>query len=140
MRVAELFGLRSSCSRARVGVIAVREGRIIAAGYVGAPTGLPHCLDVGCKIGSDGGCIRTVHAEANMVAWAAREGISLKGSTVYCTHLPCLSCAKLLGNANIRGFVWKEEYRVSDGWMLLKELGVTIMHYGYDVIHVSGTY
>lgn len=123
--VARLYGRRSSCPRANVGVIAIRDGRITAAGYVGAPRGMPHCMDVGCLIENEG-CIRSVHAEANMVAWAAREGIPLKDTTIFCTHLPCLACAKLLANAGIDSLYYEEIYRDPRGGVLLGELGVNI--------------
>jgi len=130
--IARLYGNRSSCPRAQVGVIAVREGRITAAGYVGAPSGLPHCLDVGCEI-ENGGCIRSVHAEANMIAWAAREGIPLRGTEVYCTHLPCLACAKLLANAGIKSLHYDIDYRDPRGGQLLQQLGVNMSR----LIHIS---
>jgi dCMP deaminase len=109
MNVAHLYGRRSSCTRANVGVIAVRDGRIVAAGYCGAPSGQPHCIDVGCDVVDDH-CVRTVHAEANMVAWAARTGISLAGCEAYGTHLPCLVCAQLIANAGIKRFIYREPY------------------------------
>lgn len=120
MHVAQLYGLRSSCLRAKVGVVAVREGRIVAAGYVGAPSGMAHCLDVGCEI-EDGGCIRSVHAEANMIAWAARTGVALEGTEIYCTHMPCLPCAKLLLNAGIDKFRYDLPYRDERGFNLLRD-------------------
>lgn len=119
MSVAALYGQRSSCSRAQVGVTATREGRIVASGYVGAPHGQPHCLDVGCELGPDGGCIRSVHAEANMIAWAARTGTPLEGTDVWCTHSPCLACAKLLINAGIQSFRYDAVYREAAGLHLL---------------------
>lgn len=118
--IAWLFGQRSTCTRAQVGAIAVRGGRILASGYVGSVSGQPHCLDVGCEI-ENGGCIRTVHAEANVVAWAAREGISLEGCTVYCTHSPCLKCAQLLVNAGVSSFHFVTKYRDERGLKLLTE-------------------
>lgn len=124
MRIAELYGQRSSCPRAEVGVTATKEGRVIASGYVGAPHGQPHCIDAGCIIGADGGCIRSVHAEANMIAWAARTGTSLEGTTVWCTHSPCLNCAKLLINAGITRFVYLYEYRDTSGLALLHDMGI----------------
>lgn len=129
MGVAELYAQRSSCLRANVGAVAVRDGRIVATGYVGAPAGMPHCFDVGCEIGSDGGCTRSVHAEANMIAWAARTGTALEGTTLWCTHLPCPTCAKLIGNAGIAAVIWKYAYRSTAGHALLNQMGVDVYNY-----------
>lgn len=115
MEVARLYGRRSSCPRASVGVVAVQAGRIVSAGYAGAPSGQPHCLDVGCRIVDDH-CVRSVHAEANMVAWAARTGTSLEGSEIYCTHFPCLSCAKLVGNVGVQRFIYDQPYRIEEDY------------------------
>lgn len=124
MAVAELFGQRSSCPRANVGAVAVLDRRIIATGYVGAPSGLPHCDEAGCTIGPDEGCVRTIHAEANLVAWAARTGTKLEHSIIFCTHEPCLNCARLLGNVGIKALVWKYPYRNHEGTYLLQSLKV----------------
>lgn len=115
MHVAFLYGERSSCVRAKVGVVAVREGRIVAAGYCGAPQSQPHCLDVGCDL-EDDRCVRTVHAEANLVAWAARTGTPLEGCEVYCTYYPCYTCAKLIANAiGSEGcFIYNNDYHDND--------------------------
>lgn len=126
MRVAWLYAHRSSCLRAEVGAVAVRDGRILATGYVGAPTGMPHCLDVGCKM-EHGHCVRTIHAEANLVAWSARVGISLEGCRIYSTHAPCRPCAMLLGNAGIASLVWEEGYR-PNGLGILEKLNVELVH------------
>lgn len=104
--VAWLYGQRSSCPRARVGAIAVRDGRIVAAGYNGAPAGQPHCLDVGCAM-DHAHCVRAVHAEANLISWAARTGTPLIGTTLYCTNLPCLACTKLIINAGVMELKYK---------------------------------
>lgn len=126
MQVAELFGQRSSCPRANVGAVAVKDRRIVATGYVGAPSGLPHCNEAGCELGPDGGCTRTIHAEANLVAWAARTGTSLEGSVIYCTHQPCLNCAKLIANVGVQAMVWKNPYRSDDGANLLYEMSIPV--------------
>lgn len=122
MQVAELFGRRSSCPRANVGAIAVLEGRIVASGYVGAPHGQAHCADVGCLM-ENGHCVRSVHAEANLVAWAARLGLPLFGTTVWCTHAACRACAKLLANAGIKHFIYNHPYH-ADALVLLEQMGV----------------
>lgn len=123
MMTAELFGRRSSCPRANVGCVATLEGRIIASGYVGAPHGLPHCLEVGCEL-ENGHCVRTVHAEANLIAWAARIGTSLLGSTVWCTHSPCRRCAQLLSNAGVEKLVYQDRYWAGPDHYQMGELGI----------------
>jgi dCMP deaminase len=129
LSIAHLFGQRSTCPRAQVGAIAVWRGRIIASGYVGAVSGQPHCAESGCDM-QDGHCVRTVHAEANVVAWAARAGVSLNGATLYCTHGPCLNCAKLLINAGIVTVVYREKPKPSwgEGLKLLESSLVEVRH------------
>lgn len=131
MEIAHLFGRRSSCPRAAVGCIAVLEGRIVATGYVGAPHGQAHCIDVGCQL-VDGHCVRTIHAESNLIAWAARTGTPLLGTTVWCTHSPCLRCAQLMVNAGITGLVWDHIYTnqgATAAMVLLKDMGVNVVKY-----------
>lgn len=123
--VARLYGLRSSCPRADVGVVAIRDGRIVATGYCGAPRGQAHCLEVGCLI-VEGHCVRSVHAEANMVAWAARVGISIDNTEIYSTHEPCHNCAKLLANAGVFIVYYEHDYQNHLGSDLLRSLGVTV--------------
>lgn len=126
MRTAAVISARGTCTRAFVGAVLAKEGRIISTGYVGAPSGLPHCSDVGDQIGADGGCTRTVHAEANAIAFAARAGTSTEGSELYCTHSPCLGCAKLIINAGITAVYFENYYRELDGLALLDDAGVYI--------------
>lgn len=114
MSIAELHGQRSSCPRAQVGVTATRDNRVIASGYVGAPADTPHCLEVGCLIENDH-CIRSIHAEANLIAWCAREGISLKGATLWCTYSPCYNCAKLIVNLGVAQIVYLNYYTGDGG-------------------------
>ena len=122
--MAVLMGARSTCPRANVGAVAVKDRRIIATGYVGSPSRQPHCLDVGCDI-VDGHCMRTIHAEANLIAFAAKHGVSLEGSTIYVTHSPCTNCAKLLINAGVQtvNFIWIYD---TAGVNLLTDSGVHI--------------
>lgn len=115
MEWARITSARSTCARRQVGAVIAVEGRPIATGYAGAPSHLPHCIDVGCEIGPDGGCMRTVHAEAAAIAFAARKGIATEGSTMYCTLSPCPACAKLILNAGISRVWYLEEYRILDG-------------------------
>ena len=99
MQVAEVFATRSTCSRAHVGVVIAREGRILTTGYNGAPAGMAHCNHSPDEVN---GCQNAVHAEANAIAYAARYGISLEGAELYSTFMPCLACAQLVINAGIQ--------------------------------------
>jgi dCMP deaminase len=127
MRLAVVVSTRGTCERASVGAVISREGRIISTGYVGAPAGLPHCISVGCQIGTHGGCDRTVHAEANAIAFAARFGTSTDGSELHCTHAPCLPCAKLIVNSGIRRVHYETAYRDASGLSLLREAKVVVV-------------
>lgn len=120
---------RSTCERGQVAAILVKDGRIISTGYNGAPSGLPHCLDFGCIPKEDGGCDRTVHAEANAIVFAAKNGISTDGSTMYCSYSPCMTCAKLIINAGIKRLVYLKAYRDHGGLMLLQKAGIIIKRF-----------
>lgn len=124
MAIATMVARRGTCARAKVGAVAVIDGRIVSSGYAGAVSGDPHCLEVGCAIDIDKWgqhCKRSVHAEANVVAWAARNGAPLEFATIYCTHSPCIDCAKLLINAGVGRVVWMASYGDPSGVMLLTE-------------------
>ena len=117
MEVAEVVSKRATCLRRNVGAVVVKDKRILATGYNGAPTGLSHCAEVGClreKLGIPSGerieICRGLHAEQNALIQAARYGISLDGSTVYTTLEPCITCAKMLVNAGIKRVVYSEPY------------------------------
>jgi dCMP deaminase len=109
---------RPSWDRGRSGCVVVRENRIIATGYVGSPPRLPHCDDVGhdlrSMIDEDGTerkhCVRTLHAEQNAICQAARHGVSLEGSTIYCTMEPCRVCAALIVSCGIARVVARYRY------------------------------
>jgi len=109
MTIALIIADRSTCLRLQVGAIVAREGRILVSGYNGAPSGIPHCNSSNC--GPDKPCTRTVHAEANCIAFAAKHGISLRGGVMYTTDSPCLPCAHLIINAGILQVTYKREYR-----------------------------
>jgi len=121
MEMAIIASKRSTCTRKHVGAIIAIEGRPVSVGYAGAPSGLPHCLEHGCLTGPDGGCIRTQHAEANAIAFAARKGIATEKATLYTTVSPCLACAKLIINAGIIEVWYLERYRKTEGLDLLSE-------------------
>lgn len=108
MRVADNIAKRSSCSRALVGAVLVVDNRIISHGYNGSVVGDEHCCDVGCII-SNGHCVRVVHAEVNALLFAHRE-FSSTDIVLYCTHLPCFECAKLLVNFGVKRVVFRTYY------------------------------
>lgn len=110
MAMAYLVAARSTCNRGHVGAVIVDDRRPVSIGYNGAPPGMKHCTEVGCD--PPDGCERTIHAEANSIAWAARRGISLEGTTMYATHSPCRMCASLIIAAGISHFVYDQEYRL----------------------------
>ena len=131
MQIAHLVAQRGTCSRAQVGAIIARGGRILATGYNGPPAGFPHCTDPdGCSDAdraSDLGCVRSVHAEANAIAYAARYGIATDGTDLYCSHLPCVKCAELIINAGIKTVYFGHDYRMKDGWLLLQQAGIAMI-------------
>jgi len=100
MDIAGRVATRSTCPRRSVGAIIVMNKRILATGYNGAPSGMDHCIDVGCLM-VDGHCVRTLHAEQNAIIQAARFGVSTQGAEIYVTSSPCLNCAKAIINAGI---------------------------------------
>jgi dCMP deaminase len=126
LRMAEISSMRGTCNRKQVGAIIARDTRVISSGYVGSPPGTPHCLDAGCIIGPEGGCIRTQHAEANAIAFAAKKGIATEGSTLYVTLSPCIACAKLIIAAGIIQVVYITKYRDESGLNYLEAGGVRV--------------
>ena len=117
MDIAQAVATRSTCLRRHVGAVLVRDRRILATGYNGAPSGLPHCVDIGClreRLGVPAGerheMCRGSHAEQNVLVQAARHGIAVEGATLYCTNEPCSICTKLLINAGISEIVYEKDY------------------------------
>ena len=129
MDVAKLMAERSTCERLHVGAVLTKGNRIIATGYNGAPSGLKHCIDVGCEI-FEGHCIRAVHAEASVISMCARYGISTENSYLYVTHFPCPYCAKLLINAGIIKVFYCYSYRDDKAAKILEEAGIKIFKVG----------
>ncbi len=128
MKIAEIVSERSTCLRRKVGAVLVKEKRILATGYNGAPTGLPHCEEVGCvrqKLNIPSGerheLCRGLHAEQNAILQAAYHGVSIKGSKLYITCHPCSVCAKMIINAGIEEIIIKEGYPDKMAEEILKE-------------------
>jgi dCMP deaminase len=109
MNVAHEVAKRSTCERAQVGAVIVKDKRILTTGYNGSPRGLPHCTEVGCLM-ENGHCVRTLHAEQNAIIVAALHGVITEGATIYITHQPCFLCAKMIINAGIVQIVYDKEY------------------------------
>ena len=118
---------RATCLRAQVGAIIVKDKRILTTGYNGAPKGLPHCLDEGCEM-VDGHCVRSLHAEQNAIIQAAQHGITLAGGTIYTTHQPCHTCAKMIINAGLERVVYAGHYPDERAMKYLQTAGVQVDH------------
>ena len=123
----------STCRRRKVGAILVKDKRIIATGYNGGPSGLAHCLDIGCmreKLGIPSGqqheLCRGVHAEQNAIIQAARHGVHTDGSTLYCTTQPCVQCTKMLINAGVKEIVFEQGYPDELSKQLLDETDIKV--------------
>jgi len=136
MQIAELVSTRSTCLRRKVGAILVKDKRILATGYNGAPRNLPHCEETGClreKLGIPSGerqeICRGLHAEQNAIIQASLYGICIKGSTLYCTHQPCITCSKMIINAGIEKVIFKGEYPDRLASEMLKEAKIKLIKF-----------
>lgn len=134
--IARLVSRRSTCIRRHVGAVLVKDKRILATGYNGAPTGLAHCEEIGClrqkndiPSGQRHELCRGLHAEQNAIIQAAYHGISIQGATLFCTTLPCSICLKMLINAGIRDIVYEEGYPDELSQNFLKEADIIITKY-----------
>lgn len=129
MSIADLVSRRSTCDRAHVGCVLTINNRIISTGYNGSLSGLDHCDDVG-HLMVEGHCVRTVHAEGNALADAARRGVATVGSTCYCTHSPCVSCLKLLVASGVTRIVFELSYgNIATQISLCEDAGVSLQLY-----------
>lgn len=131
MGIAALVAERSTCLRRKVGAIAVKDKRILATGYNGAPAGTAHCLDIGClreKLGIPSGqrheLCRGLHAEQNVIIQAATHGVSIAGAVIYCTTQPCIICTKMLINCGVKDIHYAEGYPDELSRDMLTEAGV----------------
>jgi dCMP deaminase len=133
--LCEAVSKRATCDRGRSGCVIVKDKRIMTTGYVGAPSGLPHCDEAGHdmrKVLDDNGnvtqhCVRTLHAEQNAIIQAARFGIPLEGATLYCKMTPCRTCAMMIINAGIKRVVCEKRYHADeDTKQMLKQARVEL--------------
>jgi dCMP deaminase len=118
--LAKTVALRSTCPKAQVGAVIVRDGSIISTGYNGAPIGEKHCYEVGHNEVA-GHCQRAVHAELNAILQAAKHGNATNGSTLYITHFPCNHCLKAIKNAGILKIVYEVAYKDQENFLDLSQ-------------------
>lgn len=131
LKIASVVAERSTCLRHHVGALAVKDKHVLTTGYNGAAAGLKDCLELGClrdelkiQSGTRHEICRGIHAEQNVIIQAALHGVNLEGATIYCTHTPCILCAKMLANAKIRKFISFGKYADDAFIALFKEAGI----------------
>ena len=126
MNIARQVATRSTCDRKHVGAVIVRDKTILSTGYNGSIRGLPHCDDVGHDL-EGGHCVATIHAEANAILQAAKNGVMIEGAEMYTTASPCWSCFKLIANSGIRRIYYGEFYRDEKSIRVAKQLGIELI-------------
>ena len=131
MGITRLVAKRSTCLRRHVGAVLVKDKRILATGYNGAPSGLRHCEEVGClredssvPSGERHELCRGLHAEQNVIIQAAYHGIPINGSILYCTNKPCVICTKMIINAGITKLYYDDGYDDSLSDQMFAEAGL----------------
>jgi len=134
MEIAELVARRSTCLRRAVGAIIVKNKRILATGYNGAPSGIRHCAEIGClrekmqiASGERHELCRGIHAEQNAIIQAAYHGVPIQGATLYCTNLPCSICTKMLINSGIKKIYYQSGYADQLSKDLLEETNIELI-------------
>ncbi len=136
MKIAHFVSERSTCLRRKVGAVLVKDRRILVTGYNGAASGLRHCEDIGClrekmKVpsGKRHEICRGLHGEQNAIIQAATFGLSIKGSTLYCTHQPCVLCAKMIINAGIKEVIYSGGYPDKLAEEMMREAKINLTHF-----------
>jgi dCMP deaminase len=136
LKIAQIVSERSTCLRRKVGAVVVKEKRILATGYNGAPSGIKHCEETGClreKLNIPSGerheLCRGLHAEQNAIIQAAYHGVSIKDSVLYITCHPCSVCAKMIINAGIKKIIISEGYPDQLAEKMLKEAGIVVKYF-----------
>jgi len=126
MNIARQAATRSTCDRKHVGAVIVRDKTILSTGYNGSIRGMPHCDEVGHLMES-GHCVATVHAEANAIIQAAKNGVRIDGAEIYTTASPCWGCFQLVANAGIRTVYYGEFYRDERSVETARQLGIDLI-------------
>jgi len=132
MAIALQVATRATCDRKHVGAVIVRDRTILSTGYNGSIRGLGHCDEEGHMM-DDGHCVRTVHAEANAIVQAARNGVRIEGASIYVTASPCWNCFKLIANAGLDRICFGEFYRDDRIWEYSRKAGIELV----DLSHVE---
>jgi dCMP deaminase len=126
MNIAHEAATRSTCDRKHVGAVIVREKTILSTGYNGSVRGMPHCDDAGHDL-ENGHCVATIHAEANAIIQAARNGVNINDAELYTTASPCWSCFKLIANSGIKRIYYGEFYRDEKSLRLASHAGIELV-------------
>ncbi len=126
MNIAREVGTRSTCDRKHVGAVIVRDKSILATGYNGSIRGLPHCDEEG-HLMEEGHCVRTVHAEANAIVQAAKNGVRIDQAGIYVTASPCWGCFRLIANAGIGRIYFGEFYRDQKIYEFSQKIGIELV-------------
>ncbi len=127
MAIARVVATRSTCDRKHVGAVIVRDRMILTTGYNGSIRGLPHCDEAG-HLMEGGHCVRTIHAEANAIVQAARNGVRLEAGDIYVTASPCFQCFKLIANCGLSRVVFGEFYRDERIYALAEARAIQLVH------------
>jgi dCMP deaminase len=144
MSVAHLISQRATCQRAHIGAVVVHDNNILATGYNGAPSGLPHCDEEHCliytSIHPDGtveeNCMNTIHAEINAIAQAAKHGTSIKGADIYITASPCINCLKVLINVGIKTIYYDKPYKIENISEIVRLSGIKLVQVHVENISI----
>ncbi len=126
MRIAEQAATRSTCDRKNVGAVIVRDKTILSTGYNGSIRGMPHCDEIGHDI-ENSHCVATIHAEANAIIQAAKNGVMINGAEIYTTASPCWNCFKLIANSGIKKIYYGEFYRDRKSIKVARTLGIKLI-------------
>src|SRR5688572_23943212 len=136
MNIAQVVASRSTCPRKYVGSVIVREKTILSTGYNGSIRGMPHCSDVGHMM-EDNHCVATIHAEANAIIQAAKNGVTIDAGTVYVTASPCWNCFKQIANAGIVRICYGEFYRDNRIFEVAQRIGIELVHIGLPGVNLA---
>ncbi|MEK6606773.1 MAG: cytidine/deoxycytidylate deaminase family protein [Myxococcota bacterium] len=127
MNIAHAVSTRATCDRKHVGCVIVRDKTILSTGYNGSIRGMPHCSEVG-HLMENGHCVATIHAEANAIIQAAKNGVQVEDATLYVTASPCWICFKMVANSGVKRVIFGEFYRDDRIFDVAKRLGIELTH------------